>query len=573
MKKVDRWAALTAALLLTVSLAPASQAAEAGEKIVILHTNDVHCALDDAIGYAGLAAYAGALEEQYGADRVTLVDAGDAIQGQAVGTLSQGEYIISLMNAAGEPVFQPYALLDYGDTTVGYVGICTPESLTKTDPTYFRDEAGEAVYGFRQGGDGQELYDCVQAAVDQARAGGADYVVAVGHLGNEGISAQWSSQAVIAHTTGIDVFLDGHSHEQYERTLPNREGKDVVLAQTGTGLTAIGQVILDPVTGEIQAELVAGYAGRDPEMEEEIAAVQAQYEEQLSQVVGSTDVALVTTDPATGEYWVRSRETNLGDFCADAYRAVMGADIAFVNGGGIRAELAPGEVTYGDILDLHPYGNALCLVEATGQQILDALEMGARKYPQTSGGFLQVSGLTYTIDAAVPSSVVVDENGAFQSVDGPRRVTGVKVGGQLLELDRVYTLASHNYMLKSGGDGYTMFQGCTLLKDETVLDNQALIRYLGQILEGDLSAYSAPGGQGRIQIAETAEETGGAPAEPEEPAAGARIYVVQPGDCLWTIAWQELGGGLRWVEIYDANRDQIQDPDRIQAGMELELPA
>ena len=110
--------------------------------------------------------------------------------------------------------------------------------------------------------------------------------------------------------------------------------------------------------------------------------------------------------------------------------------------------------------------------------------------------------------------------------------------------DRVYTLASHNYMLKSGGDGYTMFQGCTLLKDETVLDNQALIRYLGQILEGDLSAYSAPGGQGRIQIAETAEETGGAPAEPEEPAAGARIYVVQPGDCLWTIARQELGGGL-----------------------------
>ena len=176
----------------------------------------------------------------------------------------------------------------------------------------------------------------------------------------------------------------------------------MVLAQTGTGLTAIGQVILDPVTGEIQAELVAGYAGRDPEMEEEIAAVQAQYEEQLSQVVGSTDVALVTTDPATGEYWVRSRETNLGDFCADAYRAVMGADIAFVNGGGIRAELAPGEVTYGDILDLHPYGNALCLVEATGQQILDALEMGARKYPQTSGGFLQVSGLTYTIDAAGP---------------------------------------------------------------------------------------------------------------------------------------------------------------------------
>ena len=98
MKKVDRWAALTAALLLTVSLAPASQAAEAGEKIVILHTNDVHCALDDAIGYAGLAAYAGALEEQYGADRVTLVDAGDAIQGQAVLSITTIQFIYSRLN-------------------------------------------------------------------------------------------------------------------------------------------------------------------------------------------------------------------------------------------------------------------------------------------------------------------------------------------------------------------------------------------------------------------------------------------------------------------------------------------
>ena len=152
-------------------------------------------------------------------------------------------------------------------------------------------------------------------------------------------------------------------------------------------------------------------------------------------------------------------------------------------------------------------------------------------------------------------------------------MTGVKVGGQPLELDRVYTLASHNYMLKSGGDGYTMFQGCTLLKDETVLDNQALIRYLGQILEGDLSAYSAPGDRAASRSRRRRRRPAGAPAEPEEPAAGARIYVVQPGDCLWTIARQELGGGLRWVEIYDANRDQIQDPDRIQAGMELELPA
>ena len=149
----------------------------------------------------------------------------------------------------------------------------------------------------------------------------------------------------------------------------------------------------------------------------------------------------------------------------------------------------------------------------------------------------------------------------------------MKVGGQPLELDRVYTLASHNYMLKSGGDGYTMFQGCTLLKDETVLDNQALIRYLGQILEGDLSAYSAPGGQGRIQIAETAEETGGTPAEPEEPAAGARIYVVQPGDCLWTIARKAYGNGQKWEKIFEANRDEIRDPAMIQIGQVLTLPA
>ena len=542
---------LATAMSLTAAAAPdqaavLSAAPEAG-KIVILHTNDVHCGVEEGVGYAGLAAYRNEMQLQYGADNVTLVDAGDAIQGGALGTLSDGAFLVDTMNqvgydiavpgnhefdygvenfldlaqnradytylcsnfvdlTAGTLVLPPYRMIDYSGTQVAYVGIATPETFTKSTPVYFQDEAGNYIYSFCQGNDGADLYANVQASVDMARAQGADYVVAIGHLGTEGITPAWQAGAVIANTSGIDVLIDGHSHEAYEKVVENKDGEDVLLAQTGTKFNSIGKVVIDPSTGDIVSELVEDYDQKEPVTDVFLQALDAGLEDILGQVVAKSDVDLTSNDPATGLRRVRSGETNLGDMVADAYRTVMGAQIGFANGGGIRADLPAGDITYEDIINIHPYGNEMCVVEATGQEILDALELGASHYPQENGGFLHVSGLTYTIDASVPSSVVTTDEGDFVKVDGAYRVTDVKVGGEPLDPAKTYTVASHNYMIKNGGDGYIMFRDNTLLQDCTMLDNQLLIEYITQSLGGTVGEqYANPYGEGRITILNAAD--------------------------------------------------------------------
>ena len=534
--------ALTLSMSTTIFAAPAvTDAAADTSPIVILHTNDVHCGIDDSIGYAGLAAYKSEMEAQYGADRVTLVDAGDAIQGGAVGTLSDGAYVIDIMNqvgydlavpgnhefdygtgnfldlatnrakfpylscnfrelATGSTVLNSYWIEDYDGVKVAYVGISTPESLSKTTPAHFQDGNGVFLYDFFQGADGLYLYTAVQAAVNDARAQGADYVVAIGHLGNTGITPAYTSEAVISHTTGIDAFIDGHSHETYERTVSNAAGEKVILVQTGTKLNAIGKVVIEPATGNISSGLVTDYAEKDPAASAFIESLMADFSDTLNQVVASSDVTLTTMDPATGLRRIRNGETNLGDLVADAYRVVMGADIGMVNGGGIRADIEAGNVTYEDIINVHPYGNEMCLAVATGQEILDALELSVMNAPLEDGGFQHVSGLTYTIDLSVPSSVVLDATGSFAGVAGPYRVTNVFVNGQPLDVNSTYTVASHNYMIKEGGSGFNMFMDNTLLQDCTMLDNQLLIDYITEYLGGTIgSQYADPYGSGRIQ--------------------------------------------------------------------------
>lgn len=611
---------------LSLALAGPALAAEPGENdIVILHTNDVHCGIEDGLTYAGVSAYAKEMEAQYGADRVTLVDAGDAVQGGPIGTLTQGEYLVDIMNqvgydiftpgnhefdyqiprlleltelldaqtissnfvdlTTGESVFQPYTVLDYGDVQVGYVGITTPESFTKSTPAYFQDENGNYIYGFCEGNNGQDLYDNVQASVDAARADGADYVVAVAHLGIEETSAPWRSTDVIANTTGIDVMIDGHSHSTIDgQQVANEEGEMVLLNQTGTKLSAVGKIVIDPDTGDITAELVTDYAGRDADTQAFVDGINAEFADVLNQVVAHSDVSLTTVDPTSGERIIRNLETNLGDLCADAYRTVLEADVGLVNGGGIRADIPAGDVTYGQIINVHPYSNQATSVRATGQQLLDALEMGARNNPGENGGFLQVSGMTYTIDTTIPSGVVTDDKGNFVRVDGEYRVKDVTVNGEPLDVNKTYVVASHDYMLLDGGDGMVMFQGDEVVKDRVMPDNQVLIQYIRDSLGGSVGAdYAEPYGQGRITVLTEASapdqpqepeqpaqpET---PAEPEQPGS-AGTYTVQSGDSLWRIASRELGSGTRWSEIYDLNRDVISDPDRIYIGQELQLPA
>lgn len=541
-------------LLGTLTLAMAvsmGMAAGAEGDIVVLYTNDVHCAVaqDDenqVLGYAKVAALKEELEEA--GSEVILVDAGDAIQGEAIGTLSSGEYLVQIMDevgydiavpgnhefdygmeqflklaeeadydyisanftdlTTGEPVFDAYEIEEEGGVKIAFVGVCTPKTITSSTPVYFQNDAGEYIYGFRQDETGAALYDCVQSAVDAARAEGADYVIAVTHLGIEAECSPWMSTELIGNTNGIDVVLDGHSHSTIEGDLvKNKDGANVLMTSTGTKLSAIGKLTIAE-DGALSSELVYDYEGSDPEVEAFIAGIQAEFEETLNQVVAKTDVALVINEPSTLDKeekirLVRNAETNLGDLCADAYRYVSGADVALVNGGGIRTDILAGDITYDDIISVHPFGNELCMVEATGQQILDALEMGARVTPEENGGFLQVSGLTYEIHTDMESTVKLDENGMFQGMLGDYRVQNVMIGDEPLDPDKTYTVASHNYMLKNAGDGINMFTECELLLEDIMLDNQVLITYITEGLGGVVGEeYAEPYGRGRIVAVE-----------------------------------------------------------------------
>ena len=524
----------------------------APEKIIILHTNDVHCQIDQKknkdgivtnIGYAGILAYKKEMENLHGINNVTLVDAGDAIQGGPIGTLSKGEYIVDIMNYVGydvacpgnhefdygmenflklstetskanyiccnfrdlegNTILSPYTLIKYGDLTIAYLGINTPESFTKSSPIYFQDENGNYIYDFAQGEKGQTLYKTVQKYVDEAIKEGANYVVAIGHLGDEGASEYWSSKSLIKNTYGIDIFIDGHSHEVYSEILKNKKGKNVLLAQTGTKLQNLGKITINTKNKKITSEFISNYKAQDEDAINYIEGIKNKFSDVLQEVVAKSSVTLTTLDPTTHKRAIRNSETNLGDFCADAYRAMVGADIAFANGGGIRADIEEGDITYEEIINVHPFGNEICMIETTGQDILDALEVGACEYPVENGGFLQVSGLSYTIDPSIPSSVVFNERGQFVKVDGKYRVTEVIVGNEPLVLNKTYTLASHNYMIKNGGDGYTMFMDDKMIKDSVVIDNGALINYITENLNGVISdEYKNPKGSGRIIIKE-----------------------------------------------------------------------
>ena len=512
--------------------------------VVILHTNDTHCGIEENMGYAGLVWYENQMKEE--TPYVTLVDAGDAIQGAPVGTLSEGEYLVQIMNKAGydfavpgnhefdygmekllglsarldcgysacnfvnlpskTQVFAPYRIMEYDDIQVAFVGVATPESITKSTPAYFQDQFGRYRFSFCEDETGEALYSQVQRAVDQARGEGADYVIMVGHLGDNGITEKWSSRSVIANTTGIDAAIDGHSHEVCVENVPNENGEMVVLTQTGTKFANIGKLTIT-TDGQIQASHVStvtdaeGNPAKDAEMENFINGIKSQYEESLKVVLGRTDVDLMDKDPETGLRAVRKAETNLGDLCADASRYMMDADIGFMNGGGIRAGIEAGDITYEDALSVFPYGNMICMAEVSGQKIKDALEMGVKNYPEESGGFIHVSGLTYTVDSSVPSSVVLDEKRNFVSVGGEYRVRDIYVGEEPLDVNRTYTLASHNYWLKSGGDGMSMLMGCPILKDETMVDVDTITSYISEYLGGTVGEeYKDPRGQGRITI-------------------------------------------------------------------------
>ena len=528
---------LAVVMLLGMIVVPAAAKAEGEEpakEIVVLYTNDVHCGVTDGMGYVGVARVKAALEAA--GKEVILVDNGDAVQGDVIGTLSKGEAIVELMNDVGYDVAtignhefdygmdqfkKNVSLAKFQYVCCNFLDDKGAAVLKPYTIMYFQDGEGNFIYSFCEGNDGQDLYNKVQETVDAARAEGADYVIALAHLGVDYQSAPWTASEVIVNTTGIDVVLDGHSHTDFKLAygqdfvaVKNKEGNEVIHTSTGTKLANVG--ILTIAGDKITAKLVdtsamkfmdmAGLLAEDNGVGEVVKAAIAKNEELVNTVVAHTDVDLVIKDPVSGERIVRNQETNLGDLCADAYRAMGETDIAFVNGGGVRDTIPAGDVTYGQIIKVHPFGNALCTVEATGQEILDALEMSVSSMPGESGGFLQVSGLKFTVDMNVDSTVVKDEKKMFVEVSGDRRIKDVEVlqaDGSYAPIDpaKTYTLACHNYLLKDMGDGYTMFADNKFLSENVMLDNQVLINYIVEKLGGTVGAdYVDPYGQGRITI-------------------------------------------------------------------------
>ena len=541
---------LALALLLGCAAAEEAAAPAMQKNLVVLYTSDVHCGIDQNWGYATLYA----MKEQYSKDNyVLLVDNGDHLQGEPVGTMTTGEAIIDIMNATGydiavpgnhdydygmerflelakkanfpyiscnfnkegELVFAPYVIKEFDGVKIAFVGVTTPMTLRSSTPRYFMDDQGKFIYGFMEDKAGEKLYSAVQKAVDDARGEGANHVILLAHLGNAAECSPWRYDQVIANTNGIDVVLDGHSHDLEQTTVKNKDGVDVPRSAVGYKFNSIGVLTLTKdgkiSTAPIDCDAKPGVPaqlGLENEGSKAVADATVTLDEKLKEVVAKTSVDLIINDPEAKTSdgkpvrLIRQAETNLGDLCADAYRDQAGsADIAFVNGGGIRASIGAGDITLNDILSVHPFGNMLTVIEVTGQQVLDALEWSVHSLPGEFGGFLQVSGLTYEYDATIDTPVVEKEKKMFDHVDDTkeRRVRSVKVGGEDLDPAKTYTLASYDYHLLNNGDGYTMYQGATVLQESVKLDNQVLIDYITQTLGGVVAdGYDKPYGQERI---------------------------------------------------------------------------
>ena len=399
-------------------------------------------------------------------------------------------------------ILPPYKMLALGNKKVAFIGATTPQTLTSSTPKYFQDKNGKFIYGFLEDDSGVKLYKALQETVDRVRKEGADYVFLVGHLGTNGALPKWSSGAIAAHTYNIDAVIDGHSHEQYEppHKVANAAGKEVLVVQAGTKLQALGQLVIH-ADGTLSPTLIKTLPAADPKVAALVDGENKRFEAILNQPVGEALVELTSDDPVTGKRRVRNGETNLGDLVADAYRIVLGTDVSIVNGGSIRKTIKPGVFSYNDLLEAFPFVNMCTVVEATGQQIVDALEAGVINYPEESGAFMHVSGMTYSIDPSVPSGVVKDVKGNFVEVKGPRRVKDVMINGQPVDLKKTYKVGGTSYILKDGGNGMAMFYGCNLTLDAVMTDVDAIMEYVQNHLNAKIKeGYEDPYGAGRITI-------------------------------------------------------------------------
>lgn len=505
------------------------------DEIVVLFENDVHCAVD---GYAKFVAQRNELAKT--TSYISTVSCGDFSSGSIIGLASKGKYIVDIMNAVdydvvtpgnheldygmtamfemtdrmeaavvcanlknvqtGEFPYPSYHIIRYDNVDIAYIGFTTTTSGTVKQ---FSDESGNLVWSFMR----EEFYDIAQQSIDEARERGADYVIALSHLGDlERGNGHPNSLGLIANTTGIDAVIDGHDHHVIpQQSVLNKDGEAVLLTSAGESFNYAGVLTLT-TEGEMHSSLIdlqAEGTPSDPQIAQVIEAVKIQAEEEGQNVVGYNETLLSIYD-AEGIRLVRKQEVGLGNLFTDAFRNYTQADAALLNGGGIRADLDAGEVTYNDIFQVMPFGNMVMTATMTGAQLLDALECSMRFLPVEEGGFMQVSGMKFEVDESIPSLVVIEsDTEIFSHVeDGQRRVSNLQIWDAIAEeyrpvdLQRKYTIASFDYLLDELGCS-GVFRYAEPIDRYWGTDVDCIAHYISHVLGGRIAAsYSQP--EGRI---------------------------------------------------------------------------
>ena len=637
MKRYGKIVFVFLAAALIVSLSVSVLAAD--DEITIIYTNDIHSYIDNqlenenGLTYSKVAALKDSIPDSI------LVDAGDHLQGTAYGQMDKGMTIIQLMNETGydlatfgnhefdygmsgimgameaaefsyiscnfcheengiavNTVAEGWKMIEAKGKDVAFIGITTPETISSTTPAHFMNEAGNFIYGFHRDMDGSALYDVVQKNINEAKAAGADYIVALGHLGVDPSSVPWTSRELIINTEGLDAFIDGHSHTTVPMEMvADKNGNMVVLTQTGSYLNAIGKMTI--TENGISTELLTGddLTGLAPN--KAVKALEdawiSEIEKELGTVIGYSEVILDNYD-GNGKRLVRMQETNSGDFAADALyyffdEMNLDVDVAVMNGGGIRNNALTGELSYYSCKEIHPFGNVACLLTVTGQQLLDALEWVSKDLVSDgsteSGSFLHISGARYSLDISKPSTVQQDVNGIWTGAptDGYRvknfEILNKETGKyEPVDLDAKYNLAGHNYTLRDLGGGFAMLNGAVNVLDYVAEDYMVLANYiqsfpvdettgLPTITEGE--GYDDVYGAGRITIS-TEPITEKTDADIDKIVE--RFYETVKGDSLWKISRSFYGTGTRWNILYHANKDQMSSPDVLKIGQRLLIP-
>ena len=519
------------------------------EDIKILYTNDIHSYIANttkdndgnevaALRLNNIAGYYKKLKNDF--KNVMLVDAGDEVQGAIYGAIDHGVDMINIMNnvgydlacpgnhdfdygmdafkgfvqeanypyiscnfkeSNGKNVLDAYKIFEIGGAKIGFVGISTPSTITSSTPTFFQNSRGEFIYTFDGQYKKEDLYNSVQETVDEIK-NKVDYVIALGHLG-VGIDEQKlgiTSIDVINNTTGLDAFIDGHSHTLMEKKIvKSKDNKDVVLTQTGFYLESGFGVMDITKDGNINTTLVNNIEDKDDNVKNLEDALIDKVNNQLGQKIATLDKNLYIMTPGNDrQRIVRARETNMGNIASDSIywyineSMKLDCDIAFVNGGGLRTGIDAGDVTYLSCKSVMPFGNQICLIKTKGINIKNAIEMGVNvvdgwddewNSPAENGGFIHAAGLKYDVDCNVPCHVKTDSSGMFVSVDGEYRVKNLMVYNkntkeyEPLDDNKEYLLGGINYLLRNQGNGLTMFNDSELVLDYIDEDYTVFAKY------------------------------------------------------------------------------------------------